>query len=96
MNLEDGCSKSFRKDGIQLRERTARQVEGRIFIFGKQRKLFILVVPSFILLMDFVRLFSKLWGKDKVKKNVISQLDKLQFRNLTKGRKDEKWLEVIE
>jgi hypothetical protein len=38
----------------------------------------------------FLRFFFKLVRKGTVKKEGISQLDELQFRNLMKGRTDEK------
>jgi hypothetical protein len=87
----DGCSKSCWNDGIQLEGYTTQRIKAKKKSVWKKWELFIFVS----LLIDFSRFFFKLFGKGTVKKKGISQLDELQFRELMKGRSDEKWFEVI-
>ena len=90
MNLTDGCSKLFRNNGIQPESYTTQRIKDK-----KKKKEEIELFVFVSLLIDFSRFFFKLFGKGTVKKKGISQLDELQFRNLTKWRSDEKWFEII-
>lgn len=82
----DECSKLFRNDRVQLEGYTTQLIKGKKKNVWKKWKLLIFVSLS----IDFSRFFFKLFGKGTVKKKDISQLDELQFRDLMKGRSDEK------